>query len=322
MKNQKKNICAHRALLLNRAHLLIATAIITVTLSPVYTKTAYDPNQEELSHLSDVAKKTATEKLYRAVEVGNIERALEAIHEQADINAQNAEGRTALTRASFKGNDAMVRLLLEHNARIDLQDKTGNTALMHAAYNNNIHIVRLLLEHKASVNIQDRFNSTALMHAACNGYPDIVRLLLEHNAHLNAQNNKGKTALIETISRPHATFESYGYSRPYETIIDILILYGADTTIADYSQKTALSIASASPRLRDIVDNAIQKRAALENELGQQNWDLETSSPTHIIEQFIIPDIVPRVCSYADPYDNTIEQSLLRIIKHYIRNKR
>src|SRR5437763_1008901 len=46
-----------------------------------------------------------------------------------DINAKNGKGRTGLSSAAETGNEAVVRLLLEHKADVNAQDDDGWTAL-------------------------------------------------------------------------------------------------------------------------------------------------------------------------------------------------
>lgn len=103
-------------------------------------------------------------------------------HPQADINAQDAFGNTALSLACFRGNSACVRLLLEQKGlNINLQDQFGNTPLIWAAADGYTEIVRMLLQHpNTHVNIQNEDGWTALMYAALGNYADTLRVLLQH----------------------------------------------------------------------------------------------------------------------------------------------
>lgn len=51
----------------------------------------------------------------------------------ADVNARNAQGRTALHVAANEGREGLVRYLLTRGAAPNLQDADGNTALHLAA---------------------------------------------------------------------------------------------------------------------------------------------------------------------------------------------
>jgi hypothetical protein len=64
----------------------------------------------------------------------------------------------------------VVRLLLEHEADVDAKDTDGGTALYQAAWNGHEAVVRLLLEHEADVDAKDTDGGAALRRAAEYGY--------------------------------------------------------------------------------------------------------------------------------------------------------
>src|SRR5205085_12212755 len=52
------------------------------------------------------------------------------LDQQAEVNAQDNDGKTALYHAAIMFQDAeRVRFLLEHGARVSIKDKRGMTAL-------------------------------------------------------------------------------------------------------------------------------------------------------------------------------------------------
>ena len=71
----------------------------------------------------------------------------------------------------------MVELLLDYFADVDAQDAQGTTALMWATDRNNIELVKLLLENFASIGIKDNDGKTAQDWAKKKGYDDIFHLL-------------------------------------------------------------------------------------------------------------------------------------------------
>lgn len=249
------------------------------------------------------AKKAATKKLRSAAHTGNIELAHEALREQADINARDGIGWTPLMQASDEGHIAIVHLLLEHKAHMNIKSPDGDTALIIAAKKDHTEIARLLLEHNANTNIKGNSGYTALITAAYRGHTDTMHLLLEHNADTDIQTDYGSTALLMQSN---------------SSIMETLILHGADVTIANKRKKTALN--SSSSERQKVITQSIKKRLALEKELDQQDWDLEISSLSDILQQFTIPDTISLICAYANPYNETIEQPLLRAMKNYIRN--
>ena len=62
------------------------------------------------------------------------------------INAQDFEGCTALTKASYEGHEAIVRVLLAHGANANIKDEDGWTPLMNASSEGHLAVVRLLCD--------------------------------------------------------------------------------------------------------------------------------------------------------------------------------
>ena len=67
----------------------------------------------------------------------------------ADINLQTSSGDTALTWASYKGHEAVVRLLLKCGADVTLRTDGGSTALSMARLYSRAAVVALLEAHGA-----------------------------------------------------------------------------------------------------------------------------------------------------------------------------
>ena len=91
------------------------------------------------------------------------------IKKGCDINYQNGDGRTALMRASFLGQERCVEVLLDAGADINAQDEAGRTALMEACVAFKKGVIRILLERGADVNLFDNNGCTARMRAAYGG---------------------------------------------------------------------------------------------------------------------------------------------------------
>ncbi len=99
---------------------------------------------------------------------------------KGDINARDAEGRTALMCASITGNTESVDLLIKAKAGINLTDKYGNTALILATKNGKIDVVKLLAGAGADLNIKNKDGHTALTESGL--WPDIMNILLFYGA--------------------------------------------------------------------------------------------------------------------------------------------
>lgn len=64
-------------------------------------------------------------------------------------------GRTPLSWAARRGNDAVVNLLIEKGAHVDSKDTDDWTPLLWAAQSGNEAVVRLLLGKGADVDLKD-----------------------------------------------------------------------------------------------------------------------------------------------------------------------
>lgn len=125
-----------------------------------------------------------------------------------DVNAQSDDDKTALMQTQ---NEACLHLLLAHGADINARNAEGRTALIMATDQTwgegdaaacDAPWVRVLLRHDAKVNLQDANGNTALMLLAAqgeygyynSGNPDsLADMLLAHGAGLNIRNKNGHT---------------------------------------------------------------------------------------------------------------------------------
>lgn len=108
------------------------------------------------------------------------------IDKGADVNAQDVNGTTALSRAVNEGDVVMINLLLKAGARVDLVDKQRRTDLHGAcmAKNHNSSVVSALLSGGsfASIDRRDRNGKNALHMAIANGNVALVKTLLDAGA--------------------------------------------------------------------------------------------------------------------------------------------
>ena len=72
----------------------------------------------------------------------------------AQIDAQDNNGRTPLIFASYYGREAAVRELLKGNPNLDLKQCNGKTALVCAREEKHQSIVNLLVDHERSRSVQ------------------------------------------------------------------------------------------------------------------------------------------------------------------------
>ncbi|WP_313432483.1 ankyrin repeat domain-containing protein, partial [Pseudomonas sp.] len=89
----------------------------------------------------------------------------------------NDNGQLPIAGAAFKGDLAMIRLLLESGVPVDAAAQDGRTALMLAAMFNRTEIVDYLLAQGADPAHQDARGATALMAAQTMGAVDAAARL-------------------------------------------------------------------------------------------------------------------------------------------------
>ena len=105
-----------------------------------------------------------------AVEKGDskeMKRLLE--QEEADVNARDSKGETALNFATKRGHKKVISLLLDKGTSVEAKNKYGQTPLHWAAFCGHKKIASLLLENGASVEAKDIAGDTPLHWAAEKG---------------------------------------------------------------------------------------------------------------------------------------------------------
>uniref|UniRef100_A0A0G4FNW9 Uncharacterized protein n=1 Tax=Chromera velia CCMP2878 TaxID=1169474 RepID=A0A0G4FNW9_9ALVE len=115
-------------------------------------------------------------------------------------------GRTPLMAASFKGYTEIVVALIKADADVEAKDHWGETALIRGARQGSTGAVRALLSAGADPNVRTRSlygGCIALVLAARGGHVEVVRALLESNAGVNNQEKDRRMALEAASERGH-----------------------------------------------------------------------------------------------------------------------
>jgi ankyrin repeat protein len=129
--------------------------------------------------------------LHWAVELDDLEMADVLIAAGANVKARNRFDITPLALACLNGSAAMIEKLLKAGAEPNAPlSALGETPVMLAARTGKTDAVKALLDHSASVNARENSKGhTALMWAAEESHPGVVELLLEHGADPNGRSN-------------------------------------------------------------------------------------------------------------------------------------
>jgi ankyrin repeat protein len=129
-----------------------------------------------------------TTALHWAVRSDDLETADLLIRAGANVSAANDEGATPLLLATTDGNAAIIEKLIKAGADPNASlTKDGDTALMMAARTGKTDGIRVLLDNGAKVNTKEAWGgTTALMWAVSERHPAAVKMLIDRGADVNA----------------------------------------------------------------------------------------------------------------------------------------
>jgi len=121
------------------------------------------------------------------------------------------DGYAPLGFATFFGNDAVDRFLVEAGADVNAQatnaQKVGPVHAAAAARNHSM--MQLLLERGADPNLKQQLDYTPMHTAASRGDREMATLLLAHGAHRDARGADGKTPADVAREHGQATFADW-----------------------------------------------------------------------------------------------------------------
>ena len=136
--------------------------------------------------------------------------------ETEDVNKTDENKQTALMKAIFlpgkmhRTRYKIVKILLEHGARVNAVDREGRTALMWACIRGQENVVRKMLDVSIldlDLNAGDRYGNTALFYAASNGQVNTVKQLIKamkrFGLNIDKKNTQGMTPILEATKQGH-----------------------------------------------------------------------------------------------------------------------
>jgi ankyrin repeat protein len=139
------------------------------------------------------------------------------LQQGADVNAPGVDGATALHRAVFADHLDVAAMLVKAGAKVSATDRYGVTPLSLACINGDAKMIRMLIEAGADPNGVDSAGEPALMIAARTGVPDAMRALVDAGARIDARDKEfQQTSLMIAVRENQAA------------AVDFLISHHAD----------------------------------------------------------------------------------------------
>jgi ankyrin repeat protein len=136
------------------------------------------------------------EDLPAAAALGDIEAVERMLAFGFPLDAEDAQGATALIRAAGSGYAGLVVRLLEAGADTSHASRSGIHCLAAAVSARREAVVRTLLTHGVAADMRMPGGGTALIVAAALGLPRLAEALLEAGADVNATDDQGTTPLL------------------------------------------------------------------------------------------------------------------------------
>ncbi len=217
--------------------------------------------------------------LIEAVFQGRVQEVDQLLSSGASPDEQTPEGVTALFAACSRGNDKIVKRLLESRADVNIAlTKTykdqgqiffkGTTPLMAAIENNHTYIVYMLLSHDADVKRSDENGLSPIIIAA--GKKDVKLLgdLIDMGAKVNDRTSSPFQSNGETVfSGTTPLMAAISNNRNDNAVL--LMKKGANIQAATKNGVTALMLASANGN-EEMVKLLLQKGCDVKNKTTQE----------------------------------------------------
>ena len=271
-------------------------------LSPLMVASAYSPRSEMATALIsagaslDARDASGRTPLHLAAAMNpSPDMTAALLRHGASTRAKDAAGRTPLWSAAARGDERIVRLLLEAGSPVDEPQKDETTPLQAACSapttggSPNAETIRLLVEAGADVDRRDRHRWTPTMRAVAAGASrDAIEALASGGADLLAEDDSNRGALFLAAANLSVStdvaallLDAEGRADPRESglmtplmeacraghlpMVRFLLDRGADTSLADKNDWTPLMFAVTSNASPELIRLLVQRGASLED---------------------------------------------------------
>jgi len=155
------------------------------------------------------------------------------------LEAEDAQGATALIRAAGAGYAGLVVRLLEAGADTSHAARSGMHCLAAAVSARREAVVRTLLSHGVAADLRMAGGGTALILAAALGLPRLAEALIEAGADVNATDEQGTTPLLAAAQ---CGFSGSADTATIRDLLNVLLRAGAKIGARNPSGEDALLI--------------------------------------------------------------------------------
>lgn len=112
------------------------------------------------------------------VDLHKLEKTIKSNHKLIEYREPGGSGATPLITAARWGRNGAIHILLKCNANINAADYRGDTALHIAVFHRHTDVVKTLLEHGADATIKNRNGKIAFDYAMMEGYKGRVKEII------------------------------------------------------------------------------------------------------------------------------------------------
>ncbi|KAJ7385762.1 Transient receptor putative cation channel sub A member 1 [Desmophyllum pertusum] len=234
--------------------------------------------EEELANLTDRNEMDRADRhgfalIHVAARFNGLSTVGVLLQRGADPSAKGKKGSTPLHFAARRGNDAVVKILLERpSVHVDVEDSSGKTALHLACNEGHGEVCQLLLNYGADIQAVSADKTTPLHNAIINGHSQVARMILNRAADRDVDTNKRELVGNEDL-QCSTVLHMAAWNNDVKTA-ELCLDNGSDVNTRKCNESTALHIAATKGNL-EMAELLISRGA------GVNMKDGDSKTPIH-----------------------------------------